>query len=408
MIAAGVVAFVFGVLGSAAREAWGILLVNTVFFLGIAQCGVVISAILTATVGNWGRSISRIAEGLGSFLPIAFVLVALILLFGSHHLYRWIDEPIEHNKAWLNLPFMTVRDLLLLGILLVMSLRFVYLSLRPDLYLARDKVSEKNRGLYERLTANFRGVEAELERTRRTHRWLSVLIILCWAVFFSVLAFDLLMSLDPEWASTLFGAFFFMGTLYTGWCTVWLISAITRERRGLGDYITTQQFHDLGKLTFSWCMAWCYLFWSQFLPIWYGNMWEETHYVLLRVHGFWQPLAYTVLAMCFIVPFFGMLRKQSKTTPVLIYFFSAVILAGMFLERYLLVFPDVTPDRMPVGFVPIGVSLGVLGLFMLAYGWFTATFPILPLARPPIRALHHVESDEQATPTTRTAPARAR
>ena len=389
LIAIGVVAFALGARGATASRAWGMLLVSTVFFLGIAQAGVVIAAILKVAVGNWGRSISRIAEGLCAFLPVGFVLVAAILLGGAGHLYPWVAHPVERNRAWLNVPFMATRDLLALAVLLALSLRFVYVSLRADLYVAREKVSAKHRALYEKLTRDVRGVEAELERERRTHRWLGVLVILGWAVVFSLLAFDLLMSLDPEWASTLFGAFFFMGTLYTGWATVWVLSAITQKRRDLGAYITLGQFHDLGKLTFSWCMAWCYLFWSQFLPIWYGNMWDETHYVFLRVHGVWAPLAYAVLVLCFVVPFLGMLNKKSKTVPALMYVFGAIILAGMFLERYLLVFPSLTPAHIAVGYIEVGVPLGVLGAFMLSYGWFTTTFPIVPLAKPPERGIHH-------------------
>ena len=280
----GAGAFLLSAKGDTASRAWGMLLVSTMFFLGISMAGVVIAAVLKVAVGNWGRSISRIAESLFAFAPVAAGLVAVIHLFGAKHIYPWATEKV-HQGAWLTFPNVFIRDMLILAVLLALGYRFVKTATAPDAIVLRKKLTPAQ-------ATSDSEVQAALAREASTHRWLSPVFILCWAIGMSFIAFDMIMSIDPEWTSALFGAWFFMTTLYTGWATTWALSAITNADGRLSKWITPGTYHDLGKFTFSWCMAWMYLLWCQYLPYWYGNMPEETHYWMLRSRGVYEHLAF--------------------------------------------------------------------------------------------------------------------
>jgi hypothetical protein len=330
---------------------------------------------------------------------VAWLLVAVLALFGAPHLYEWVEHPIAFKKGWLNQGFFTTRLLVSLGLLFALSLYFVRLSLIPDMLAIKGKVDGRLRSMYESWTSGAGSVEHALETERRVHRRLAPVLAILYALTFTFAAFDLLMSLDQHWTSTMFGGWIFMGCLYTAWATTWFLAMITRARRpGLDGYIHTGHLHDLGKLTFGWCMIWTYLFMSQFLPIWYGNMPEETHYVMDRVRSAWRPVSFVVLFMCFVIPFLGMLTKFAKTTPATIAFFWGVIITGVFLQHTVLVMPTFGTDKVAIALPEIGVPLGVAGLFILCVGWFRATFPIVPIANPPQRHAGH--GGEHATDPT--------
>ena len=129
-------------------------------------------------------------------------------------------------------------------------------------------------------------------------------------------------------------------------------------------------FWDIGKLVFALAIFWGYLFWSQYLPIWYGNMSEETWWVFLRLEQPWRPLGFAVFAMIFAIPFLGMLNKTSKTNPALLSAFSLLILAGVWIERHVLVMPSLNANQVWIGLPEVGVTIGFLGLF----GWSVQSF----------------------------------
>jgi hypothetical protein len=393
----GIASFLLSV-GQYPGRTWGGLLVGTFLFLGVAQGGVIIAAVLKITTGNWGRGIARIAESLSAFLPVAWVLVAMIVLFGAPHLYEWVAHPVAFKRVWLSQGFVATRTLVSLGVLIACSLWFVRLSLLPDMIAVRGTVDAKLRGMYEKWTKGAGSAEQALERERRIHRPLAPALVLLYALVITFAAYDLLMSLDQHWSSTMFGGWIFMSCLYTAWATTWFLALMTRARRpALDGYIHTGHLHDLGKLTFGWCMIWTYLFMAQFLPIWYANMPEEAHYVVARLRTAWRPASFTVLFLCFVLPFLGMMTKWAKVTAMSIGFFFGVIMLGTFLQYIVLVMPTFGTDTAPIGLPEVGIPLGVLGLFMLCVGWFRATFPIVPIANPPQRHGHH--ADHATDPT---------
>jgi len=220
------------------------------------------------------------------------------------------------------------------------------------------------------------------EKSRRAQTFLSPILALVYALVLSLIAFDLIMSLDPLWYSTLFGAYYFIGSFYSALAALVLIAGIFRIRLGLQDFIRPAHFSDLGKLLLGFCLITGDFFYSQFLVIWYGNLPEETRYVILRVRESpWEPLAWTVLIVCFDLPFLVLLSRKLKFHPRAMMVLAGVILAGMWLERFLLIVPSTWKMKnFPLGFMEVLITAGFIGLFGLTLvGVFRKISP-LPLS----------------------------
>jgi hypothetical protein len=207
---------------------------------------------------------------------------------------------------------------------------------------------------------------------------------------FSILAFDLMMSLAPYWYSNLYGAYYFMGAFLTGLTMLGLMTVYWRGQLRLGGLIGMQQFHDLGKLIFGFTVFWAYLTYSHIVVIWYGNLPEETPWLFFRMFGEWQPVALLVFVLVFLVPFWGLIWVKAKVTPVTFTLLAAISIFGMWLERYLQIQPSLV-EVPQLGLPELGVSLGFLGLFMLAYGLFALAFPMVSprLAEKAFELAHH-------------------
>ena len=224
----------------------------------------------------------------------------------------------------------------------------------------------------------------------RSQRTLSPAIAISYAFVLSLLAFDLIMSLDPHWYSTLFGGYYFIGSFYSGVVVLYLLALASMDSRSMGEYISPRHLHDLGKLVLAFSLFTGYLFYTQFLVIWYGNLPEETQYVILRVKlSPWEPLAWVVLFMIFLIPFVVLLSRRIKMRRVPMILLSVMILTGMWLERFILVAPSVWkqgdyPDRT-AGSPGHGGILGARGALPHA---FLEEGPDRARLRSPLQATH--------------------
>ena len=382
LAALGALAFLYGIVLGDAVRAWESLLVNFLFFGGLAQAGVVLSCILQVTSARWGRPLKRVAEATAAFLPAAFILL-LVLLAGTAAWAPWVHEPVEAKTPWLNVPFFVSRELLAFLVLGGFSLRYVYRSLRPDIGMLDESGARPAAGLSAQLIRGWQGLDTERATgQRRQTRWaVAVLIAYGWA--FTLIAFDFVMALDPHWFSTLLGGYYFIGNLLIGLAFLAGVAAAGRRRLGIAGYVGRHQLHDLGKLLFGFCILWAYLFWSQYLVIWYGDLAEETEFVYHRMHGAWEPVAWAVLAMTFVGPFVVLLSRAVKTWVPGLTAVAAVVFAGMWLERFLLVAPSLWHgEGVPLGLLELLVTAGVLGLFVVCYTTFLDRFPTLPVSDP--------------------------
>ena len=368
---AGAAAFLLGIGGPHPLRAWQAYLVNYVFWTGLSFGAVLFVAVLNLTNARWGRSLKRLAEGLGVFLPASFLLF-WVLYFGREEIFPWIKEPIPEKAAWLNAGFLFTRNGAGLFLLTLLSMALISCSVKAD----REFLSRQGGG------------EAPEEGKRwRAQRVLSPIFGILYAFILSLLAFDLIMSLDPHWYSTLFGAYYFMSSFYAALAALVLLSHLLRGSPGLQESIHPHHLHDLGKLLFAFCLFTGYLFYVQFLVIWYGNLPEETKYIILRVRFTpWEPLGWTVLGMILVFPFPVLLRRKWKMNPAVMIPVSLVVLGGMWLERFIQVAPSLWKEKsLPLGLPEILITTGFFGVMALCLAVFLTRVPLLPVSDPLFR-----------------------
>ncbi|MGH7466778.1 MAG: hypothetical protein ACRENP_02220 [Longimicrobiales bacterium] len=384
LIVLGVVVFIAAAMMDAPR-ALRAYHYNWLFFTTIAQGAVTLAAVVTITRGLWSRPIRRIALAFAAFLPVAYLLILPILL-GARHIFPWVEHPVQEKVAYLNVPFMSARILVLLGILFTLDLVFVFWSLRPDVGRALDEAPEKLRSLYARFTQRWQGQELEEVRSHKKLAVLAPVIALFWALGFGVMAWDFVMSLEPHWFSTMIGPYVFMSGFLGGIAATALACVLYVTRAGQGDVIRPTNFHDLGKMTFGFCVFWAYLYYSQFIVIWYGLLPIEQDWLIHRLSQPFLPIMIMVFICMFVLPFFGLLGVAPKRNPKTLAFFASIVLFGLWIERYTLVYPSYAEYRelsgVPFGWQEIGIALGFLGIVLACVSWFASRFPLYQMWQP--------------------------
>jgi hypothetical protein len=377
LIGVGVVTFSFGAFGGGDRV-WMALLVNWLFFATISQAAVVFVAVQRITTARWSRPVIRLLEGYVAFLPASFFLMGLIFL-GRAHIFPWAQSEVHvaEKAFWLQPAFIMTRDLVLQAIIVALSARYIWLSVRLDVGVLPDSGAEWAKGIRARMRKGFGHERRELHTTHSKQGVLAVLLAICFAYFYTVFAWDFSMTLDLHYQSTLYSWWFFMGGWLGALMTWSLLVMWWRRHLGAVDLITEHHFHDLGKLCFAFTAFWGYLTFGQYLVTWYGNVGEETHYPRLRLIQPWMPLTVAVLFMMFVIPFFGLLSRAAKVYLPTFITFALSSVFGLWILRYIEVYPSLlgTPASVPFGIPELGVTAGVLGIWMLAYARFMDAFP---------------------------------
>lgn len=400
MVLVGAVSFVAALFADPVL-AWKSYVVNWNYFASISLGGVIVAAVTWITKAKWNRPVRRLHQSFAAYLPIAFALFIPMLAFLREDYFPWIDmmahDPIVQKKAaWLNIPFLVARNAVGVLALFGLALGFVYLALRPDLGGDRDgsRGAESGAGgdrerrarWSERLSGDWAGQAAEEERSYQRMTRMAPVLVLAFVVVMTVLAFDWAMSLEPHWFSTLFGGWFFMGAFWGGLAAtavaaVWLKGKAPEFDKHIGSAV----LWDLGKLVFAFTVFWTYLFWSQYIVIWYGKLPWEQAWVATRAGEPWGGLSVAVIVLCFVVPFAGLLGVRPKKTGKVLQAFALVVLVGLWLWHYMLVFPSLHHEGDPVfsHWTPL-IGIGFLGLFAWAVRWFLATFPVIQVWQPPV------------------------
>ena len=367
-------------------RAWRAYLFNWLYFVSVAQGAVLLAAVVSITRGVWSQPVRRLALSFVAFMPIAWVL-SLPIFFAGGHIFPWIANPetMQHGKeAYLNMPFLAIRVLVSLGGLIALDLAFAYWSLRPDLALVKDRAPSHLRAAYDRFTKNWRGQEIEELTSFRKLAYIGPAIVVVYAVAMTFVSYDFIMSLEPHWYSTMIGPYFFMGGFLGG--IAWtVITAVTYMLKGgADDVILPVTLHDIGKLMFGFCIFWAYLFYAQFIVIWYGLLPEEQAWIIHRFGMPFQPLMALVFGCLFVFPFFGLMGVAPKRRPQILVGFATVVAIGLWLERYILVYPSYyhTLKSMPFGWQEVGIALFFLGIMLFAAMRFQSRFPIFQIWQP--------------------------
>ena len=268
----GLGAFIFALSSGIAQRAWQAYLVNFVFWAGLSFGAVLFSPVLNMANATWGRPMKRLAEAFSAYLPVSFCLFC-VLYAGRSEVFPWVHGSVEgaFKQAWLQTRFVFARNGCGLAILTLLCLALVYYSVKGD---RRWEAAGEAEGRASGEKASPPGWRAQ--------KILSPIIGIAYAFVLSLVAFDLIMSLDPRWYSTLFGGYYFVGSFYSGIVALYLLSLALGDRPELKEYFHPRQFHDMGSFVMAFTLFTGYLFYAQFVVIWYANIPEETHYLIRR------------------------------------------------------------------------------------------------------------------------------
>ena len=386
-IVIGVVVFGIGLFVEPTRT-WGSLLFNLMFFFSLALGGVAFGNMQDIVGATWGRPIKRLHESFGAFIPWAsgifiFYLLAIKLdQLGAGQIYKWVADPhlLDHfhgKNIWLQYDFMMIRDIFAIILIAGFSWWHLKITSARDLALVEGRKDEAKRlG----------------EETRQTLRYWSAPILVVYALAFSLIAFDLTMSLAPTWFSTLWGGWSFAIMMQTLMAFTLIMMFYLKESQ-IGQYIKRQQFHDVGKLMFGFTVFFAYLTYAHVLTYWYGNVPEETSYFITRLEAPWIYIVIASLFLSFFFPFFAMIPRVSKWAGAITIPVALVILLAQWLNYLLVVIPEVQPAGKSWIFpwIEVGVFFGFLGLFLFSIFQFGKKVPMLSIADPLLESALHDE-----------------
>lgn len=369
---AGTLVFIGVALSGDPARAWQAYLMNFLFFSAIAQGAVLFSALMHTVKARWSGPLSDAAESFAAFFPVSLVLF-VILFLGDGYVFPWLHADLHGKEAWLNVPFLFIRDFAGLCLLYGLGVAFWYHRLYFTLH---EKAACGPVG--QRLLRRWRTAAMDSERMAKRLTALGVLYLLTFALVLSLLGYDLVMAADPHWYSTLFGAYSFVKAVYIGFGAIIVLAALLHLDRKNGYRLDDAQFHDIGKLFFAFCLVWADFFYAQFVVIWYGNIPEETAYIIERtMTAPWNGLAWAVFVGCFAAPFLILLNRRIKTMPKTMAGICLAVLAGIWLEHYLLLGPAFHKHAadLPLGWVEPAVAVGFFGLLAACVSGYFRLFP---------------------------------
>jgi hypothetical protein len=377
----GAIAFIAGVFVTPDR-AWGAFHANWLFFAALSHAGVVIVAVQRITTARWSRAVIRFMEGYVAFLPIAFVLLLVTLFVGRGHVFPWGRGeafPVPEKAQYFNATFLTIRDIVIFGLMTAMGWWYIWTSLRLDVGRIPEGGAAWARGWRDRMRAGYGEERREIHSTHSLQGKLAVWTVLLFGFGWSVLAWDLSMGLSLHFQSTLYSWWFFMGAWLAALSLFGVLVLIWNRFLNTADgLIEERHFHDIGKLIFAFTAFWGYLTFGQYLVIWYGNTGEETFFMRVRLISPWVWITVTSVILTFVMPFFGLISRAAKVFRPTFLLFALCSVVGLWLMRHIEVYPSVfgsTPPGPAIGVWEIGIALLYVGLWGWAYCSFMDAFP---------------------------------
>ncbi len=402
----GVVAFIVGLVSNP-EGTWLAFHSNFIFTTMMSLAGLVLSCIYVTVGAKWCGPYKRFAEGFAAWVPIAFLLFIVAIVLGSgHYLFEWIENPYPKKAGWLNTTRVYGTDLAILGILAALAFFYLKASNRPLVKNLADHGTGWGQKMAQSWTSGWKGDEEERAISASMTTKIAPVILLLFGIGGSLFAFDQVMSMEQMWFSNLFGAYVCWGGVLSAVAGSVLAGISHRGQPGFDDEITENRMHDIAKMLFAFCIFWMYLFFSQYIVIYYGNLPEETFFLRDRLgpqfmidKGYtaydfarswdlwdfdWSRLtvgygwvSMFVWACCWIIPFWVLLGARPKKTPWIAGPVATIVLIGLWTERNLLIWPSVVKDDMTafLGLIPLGIGVGFISAFILVFLIYSRVFP---------------------------------
>ena len=382
LIAIGLISTVYAFINDS-HAAWTSLIFNNYFFLGISIFAVFFVALQHVAEAGWSTVIKRVPEAIMTFLPYAcavmiFIVVAAMLHW--NHIYHWMEEGImtegapnydkiiAGKEAYLNPIFFLVRSIIYVVVWIYCAKRLRDISLQGDL---EGGIGENsyNKGIT-----------------------VSAWFIVFFAVSSSMASWDWIMSIDTHWFSTLFGWYIFSEWSAIGFTTILLFCLFLKKQGYLQD-LNDSIIHDLGKWVFAFSVVWTYMWFSQFMLIWYANIPEEVTYFMERIElSNYRFLFWFSAAINFVVPTIVLMSRDAKRNTNFLIVASVVILIGHWINSYLLFAPGTLHDHGHLGLTDLGMGLGFLGLFLYVVFRSLTTRPLSVKHHPFLEESKHLHT----------------
>jgi hypothetical protein len=348
-------------------------LVNAFFFFALGLGALFFLALQYATETGWYASVKRIIEAQAGFLPYGMGLLAIVLLIitlmDGAHIYIWMDKEvvasdaiIEGKSAYLNKSFFWIRTLVYMATYFIFFRGFKKRSLEEDI---------------------VGGTEIHYTNYRK-----GAVFLVFFAVFSSTSSWDWLMSIDAHWFSTLFGWYVFAGM----WCSAMVVMVLTTlylKKLGYLPKVNEHHIHDIGKWVFATSFLWSYLFFSQYMLIWYANIPEETTYYLARIADF-KFIYFFMFVINFAFPMLILMSRDAKRNYGILTFVGLVILAGHWLDVWIMVTAGSMGATATIGWIEVGMVLLVSGFFIRTVLTNLSKAPLTPVNHPFLdESIHH-------------------
>lgn len=374
----GAAAAIIGFLTAPVVESWLWLVVWFLVFGGAAQGVLVWAAIFRVAQARWTPAVNRLGHSTIGFLPIVLGIL-VVLLLGVRSYVPWVWNPLPEKAAWLNIPFMIIRNLAAMALMVLLSFILVRWSLEADAASARGE--ELSRNLHYRLNS------------------VAVAITIAYPFVFTLISYDFIMSLWPTWFSTMFGPYYFTTNIYMSLAVLVVMGVLLGSHLRVGRYLGPDQFNDLGNLMLGFSLFSMGLFFAQYLTIWYANLPIETDFIIFRyLRGPWVPLGWAAFIIGYVVPFLLLQSRTLKRRPRWLFWVALLVIAGVALERYVLVVPSVMyaldrPGHLLLFPVSALMGLGFLGALVLAVLAFLRRYPAISAADEALKEIYDREEE---------------
>jgi hypothetical protein len=338
-------------------------IVGFLFLVSVAGGSVFLIALEYLAGAVWSVPMRRVNEFLGGLMLIV-PLLAIPLLFHLSDAFSWTQASVSHveggqasNSPYLNVTFFVARFIVVFLILNLFYLLFT-----------RNSVKQDTTGDPKLTTWNVR---------------LAAVFMPMFAILITLIAIDWAMSLDPHWYSTIFGVYYFSGTVLAGLAPSTYVIVRFHEA-GFLPGLQRDHFYSLGALLFAFINFWAYIAFSQFLLIWYANLPEETVWFIRRWSGGWQYVSILLIIVHFVVPYFALLTQDSKMDPKRLKLMAIWILFAHLLDVYWLVMPSYS-EGVPLSWMEIGYPILLVGLAILVLSFKMKRNNLVPVGDPKLQ-----------------------
>lgn len=380
-IVIGVAAIGIGLLSSNSilvERTYANLLLMGYYFACVCAAGTFFVALQLVTQSGWSAGLIRIPQAMSSVLPVAAILLFIIVVLGlfTNNLYQhWnteglmdpdspnYDALVAGKSIYLNVPGFLTRQIVFMGSYSIFAYILAKLSYQEDLA-----------GGLNTYKKGFK---------------LSAIFLVIFGFTTPIWSFDTIMSLEAHWFSTMFGWYNFAAMFVSGLCAITLI-IILLKKAGYMPWVNENHLHDLGNLIFGFSIFWTYVWFSQFLLIWYSNIPEETVYFFKRWEPEYKPWFWLSIIMNFLAPLLLLVDRDAKRRQGLMMFVCILLLCGHWLDYYIMVMPGTVELNRGFGFTEIGIALGFVGLFTFLVLRKLSLHSLAPKNHPLLdESLHH-------------------